>query len=84
MSKCGTFLDVGEDELELGQSVDADEVGLHFLTVFLRRVPVCFVRVQFVTTGLKRLPADVTVVFLIIRPRVWKYNNQYDILNISD
>lgn len=35
-----TFLQAAQNELQLGQRVDADQVGLHLLAGLLRRLPV--------------------------------------------
>lgn len=65
-----TFLQVAQNELQLGQGVDADQVGLHLLAGFLSRVPVVLLRGQLVAARLEGLPAHVALVLLIVRPRV--------------
>lgn len=35
-----TFLQAAQNELQLGQRVEADQVGLHLLAGLLRRLPV--------------------------------------------
>lgn len=68
-----TFLQAAHDrqaELQLGQRVDADQVGLHLLAGLLRRLPVVLLRGQLVAAGLERLPAHVALVLLPVGPRV--------------
>lgn len=65
-----TFLQAAQNELQLGQRVDADQVGLHLLAGLLRRLPVVLLRGQLVAAGLERLPAHVALVLLPVGPRV--------------
>lgn len=66
-----TFFQAAQDELQLGQRVDADQVGLHLLAGLLCRLPVVLFRGQLVAAGLEGLPAHVALVLLPVGPRVW-------------
>lgn len=50
--------------------MDADQVGLHLLAGFLSCFPVGLLGIQLVAASLEALPAHVTLIFLIIGPRV--------------
>lgn len=50
--------------------MDAGQVGLHLLAGFLSCIPVGLLRIQLVAASLERLPAHVTLIFLIISPWV--------------
>jgi len=65
-----TFLQVVGDELQLRQGVHADQVSLHLLAGPLGRVPVGALRRQLVAARLECLPAHVTLVLLIVGPRI--------------
>lgn len=50
--------------------MDADQIGLHFLTGFLSCIPVGLLGRQLVAARLEGLPAHIAVILLIIGPRV--------------
>lgn len=56
--------------------MDADQVGLHLLAGFLSRFPICLLGIQLVATSLEGLPAHVTLILLIVGPRVCGVTNQ--------
>lgn len=53
--------------------MDADQVGLGLLAGFLSCAPVTLLGAELVASSLEGLPAHVTLILVIIRPRICRH-----------